>query len=116
MTEEEARALQQKLDSFYAVMDQEIGILKKQAVKARKEHGIIEDGELTCKTESRYNTNRLAAFSIYCYPLPQGPHSDISLMGLGVGGGGGGSNRGSYFIPKKIPTFFSISQKIPHQQ
>ena len=27
-------------------------------------------------------------------------------------GGGGGSDRGSYWIPKKIPTFFSIPKKI----
>ena len=27
--------------------------------------------------------------------------------------GGGGSDRGSYIIPKKIPTFFSIPKKIP---
>ena len=42
----------------------------------------------------------------------QGPHSHILMMW--------GSNRGSYFIPKKIPTFFSIPQKNPsvflHQQ
>ena len=25
----------------------------------------------------------------------------------------GGSDRGSYFVPKKIPTFFSIPKKIP---
>ena len=31
---------------------------------------------------------------------PQGPHSHILM----TGGGGGGSDRGSYFIPKKIPT------------
>ena len=46
--------------------------------------------------------------------LPQGPHSHILMTG--------GSDRGSYFIPKKIPTsefvypkkslFFSIPQKI----
>ena len=42
----------------------------------------------------------------------QGPHSHILMMW--------GSDRGSYFIPKKIPTFFSIPQKNPsvflHQQ
>ena len=48
--------------------------------------------------------------------LPQGPHSHILMTG--------GSDRGSYFIPKKIPTsefvypkksplFFSIPKKIP---
>ena len=31
---------------------------------------------------------------------PQGPHSQIFMMG----GGGGGSDRGSYFLPKKITT------------
>ena len=31
---------------------------------------------------------------------PQGPHSQIFMMG----GGGGGTNRGSYFLPKKITT------------
>ena len=35
----------------------------------------------------------------------QGPHSHILMMW--------GSDRGSYFIPKKIPTFFSIPKKIP---
>ena len=48
----------------------------------------------------------------------QGPHSHILMRG-----GGGGYNRGSYFIPQKIPTsefvypkkslFFSIPKKIP---
>ena len=37
--------------------------------------------------------------------LPQGPHSHILMTG--------GSDRGSYFIPKKIRTFFSIPKKIP---
>ena len=47
--------------------------------------------------------------------LPQGPHSHILMTG--------GSDRGSYFIPQKIPTsefvypkkslFFSIPKKIP---
>ena len=30
-----------------------------------------------------------------------------------MGGGGGAPDRGSYIIPKKIPTFFSIPKKIP---
>ena len=38
--------MQQKLDALYAVMDQEMDILKDQAVQAKREKGIIEDGEI----------------------------------------------------------------------
>ena len=37
---------------------------------------------------------------------PQGPHSQIFMMG-----GGGGSDRGSYFLPQKITTSEFVSPK-----
>ena len=40
---------------------------------------------------------------------PQGPHSQILMTG---GGGEGGSDRGSYFIPKKITTSEFVYTKI----
>ena len=85
-------------------MDQEIGILKKQAVKARKEHGIIEDGELTCKTESSYNTNRLAFFNILL-PAPTGAPLGYFIDGVG-GRRGGGFQQRFIFYTQKNPYFF----------